>query len=413
MSRLFRNEAVEYSTRRLTGEVILASSVRSRVLAVLFVGVVFGALAFAASSSYARRETVPGWLVPEAGMIRLTAREGGVLTRLHVGEGDRVEAGQAIATVTLSSAVAAGDSYAALRETLAAERSAAATRSQARLASLEAEEAQLRRRLALLRRELGEVDRRSALQTQRVELARAEVARAESIAAQGFLPRRELEARRSAALTVEQEASQLVSQSLAHQREIEEISARLAAIPIDVRTARAEAVAADAGLDRTATETEASSVQVITATVPGRVAALSARLGQALSPGASVAVLTGADSRLVAELYAPSRASGFLREGQEVRIQYEAYPHQKFGAGEGVLASVSHTTLTPAEVPFPGLQSNEPVLRLEVDLADEAVSAYGRELPLRPGMLLTADVIVDRRTLLEWLLDPLYAAGRR
>lgn len=413
MSRLFRNEAVEYSTRRLTGEVILASSVRSRVLAVLFVGVVFGALAFAASSSYARRETVPGWLVPEAGMIRLTAREGGVLTRLHVGEGDRVEAGQAIATVTLSSAVAAGDSYAALRETLAAERSAAATRSQARLASLEAEEAQLRRRLALLRRELGEVDRRSALQTQRVELARAEVARAESIAAQGFLPRRELEARRSAALTVEQEASQLVSQSLAHQREIEEISARLAAIPIDVRTARAEAVAADAGLDRTATQTEASSVQVITATVPGRVAALSARLGQALSPGASVAVLTGADSRLVAELYAPSRASGFLREGQEVRIQYEAYPHQKFGAGEGVLASVSHTTLTPAEVPFPGLQSNEPVLRLEVDLADEAVSAYGRELPLRPGMLLTADVIVDRRTLLEWLLDPLYAAGRR
>lgn len=413
MSRLFRNEAVEYSTRRLTGEVILASSVRSRVLAVLFVGVVFGALAFAASSSYARRETVPGWLVPEAGMIRLTAREGGVLTRLHVGEGDRVEAGQAIATVTLSSAVAAGDSYAALRETLAAERSAAATRSQARLASLEAEEAQLRRRLALLRRELGEVDRRSALQTQRVELARAEVARAESIAAQGFLPRRELEARRSAALTVEQEASQLVSQSLAHQREIEEISARLAAIPIDVLTARAEAVAADAGLDRTATETEASSVQVITATVPGRVAALSARLGQALSPGASVAVLTGADSRLVAELYAPSRASGFLREGQEVRIQYEAYPHQKFGAGEGVLASVSHTTLTPAEVPFPGLQSNEPVLRLEVDLADEAVSAYGRELPLRPGMLLTADVIVDRRTLLEWLLDPLYAAGRR
>ena len=55
----------------------------------------------------------------------------------------------------------------------------------------------------------------------------------------------------------------------------------------------------------------------------------------------------------------------------------------------------------------------EPVFRVRVRLSQNAVSAYGEQMPLQPGMLLAADVIVDKRSLLEWLLDPLYAAGRR
>jgi hypothetical protein len=38
---------------------------------------------------------------------------------------------------------------------------------------------------------------------------------------------------------------------------------------------------------------------------------------------------------------------------------------------------------------------------------------HGQAVPLQPGMLVNADVVFDRRTLLQWLLDPLYAAGRR
>ena len=62
-------------------------------------------------------------------------------------------------------------------------------------------------RRAALSRELAETRRSIGLQEERLALARAEVARAETIAAQGFLPRRELEARRSAKLAVQQEAS--------------------------------------------------------------------------------------------------------------------------------------------------------------------------------------------------------------
>jgi membrane fusion protein len=413
VSDLFRKEAVTHATRRLAGEVVLASSLSSRVLAGLTIAVVFGGAIFAATASYARKETVVGWLTPEAGMIRLAARQGGVVSSIHVREGDRVAVGQPIATLTLSSALEGGDSFAALSRSLDAQGTAAQSRAAAAQAALGAEQRQLVARRVALNRELSETRRNLGLQEERLDLARAEVARAETIAAQGFLPRRELEARRSAELAVRQEASTLSSRALGYEREIGEVNARLAAIPIDIQAARADAASTRAGLDQQVTQAETLGRYVVVATVAGRVAALPVDAGQTVAPGAAVAVLTAGDSALEAELYAPSRAAGFVREGQEVRLLYQAFPHQKFGTGQGVVTSVSRTVLAPSEVAIPGLQVQEPVFRVRVKLAKDSVSAYGETLPLQPGMLLSADVVIDRRSLLEWLLDPLYAAGRR
>lgn len=413
MSELFRKEAVSHATRRLAGEVFLASSVSSRVLGGLLCIVILSGAIFASTASYARRETVVGWLTPEAGMIRLPARQGGVVSAFHVHEGESVTVGQPIATLTLSSELAAGDSFAALSRSLASQGEAAQARALSAREALEAESRQMTARRAGLTRELAEIRKRSGLQAQRLTLAQTEVSRAETIAAQGFLPRRELEARRSVALTLEQEASELSAQALTYEREIGEVDARLAAIPIDLAAARADAATARATLDQQVTQAETQAAYVVVATVAGQVAALPVNVGQTITPGAAVAVITAGNSPLEAEIYAPSRAAGFIREGQPVRLMYQAFPHQKFGTGEGVVSSVSQTVLAPPEVAIPGLTVQEPVFRVRVRMKRSDVSAYGSKVPLQPGMLLSADVVIDRRSLVEWLLDPIYAAGRR
>jgi membrane fusion protein len=48
-----------------------------------------------------------------------------------------------------------------------------------------------------------------------------------------------------------------------------------------------------------------------------------------------------------------------------------------------------------------------------VALAHEDIQAYGEVIPLQPGMLLTADVVFDRRSLIRWLFDPLFAVAQR
>lgn len=51
------------------------------------------AVVFAATASYARQETVTGWLLPPAGLIRQAARQGGIIEALHVQEGQIIRQG--------------------------------------------------------------------------------------------------------------------------------------------------------------------------------------------------------------------------------------------------------------------------------------------------------------------------------
>jgi membrane fusion protein len=48
-----------------------------------------------------------------------------------------------------------------------------------------------------------------------------------------------------------------------------------------------------------------------------------------------------------------------------------------------------------------------------VALARPDVDAYGDRIPLQPDMLLRADIILDSRALMSWILNPLLGVGER
>jgi membrane fusion protein len=51
--------------------------------------------------------------------------------------------------------------------------------------------------------------------------------------------------------------------------------------------------------------------------------------------------------------------------------------------------------------------------RVTVALAAQRVTAHGRALPLQPGMRVDADILLERRRLIEWVLEPLYSISGR
>jgi membrane fusion protein len=48
-----------------------------------------------------------------------------------------------------------------------------------------------------------------------------------------------------------------------------------------------------------------------------------------------------------------------------------------------------------------------------VALARQSIDAFGREVALQPDMTLSADVILEKRSLLEWLFEPLFGVRGR
>lgn len=413
MSELFRREAVHHATRRLEGTVILATPISVRTLGLLLAAVIFAAATFAAYGSYARKATVPGYLVPDQGMIRATSQMPGTLQSVMVHEGDVVKSGDRIAVLGLSAETSAGNVGEVVAKGLLSEAAAARSKAESRLAQLEVEKDQADSRLEKAEAELKEAEKQIALQGQRLELARGEVERGEAIAAKGFLARREVDTRRAAALTVEQELAGQRRQQAGIERDIGDIKARLASIPLEMDAARAEAQTAEAALAQRRAETEARRLQFITAPVSGRIAALPVTAGQPVVAGGTVAVIIPEGGKLEAELLAPSRSIGFVKPGQEVALSLQAFPYQRFGTVPGTIRSVSSTVLGPTEIALQGLKVEEPVFRIRVTLSREAMLAYGQTIPMQPGMLVSAEIVFDRRSLLRWLFDPIYAVGQR
>ena len=327
-------------------------------------------------------------------------------------KGTSWRAGARLAEIRIGSETAAGNVGELVAQQLRAEAEATRERARSRIERLNAETEQSAARLANLRVELEQIQRQAALQEQRLEIARQELARGEDIAARGLL--RAARARGQAAGRAwpsEQELAGQRRQIAAIEREIADINARMSAIIIEKETTGAESRSAEASLEQRIIDAEARRVQMVLAPIAGRVAALPVAAGQPVALGATVAVIVPQGGKLEAELLAPTRAVGFVRAGQEVSLMLQAFPHQRFGTVKGSVRTMSNTVLGPTEISIPGLSIQEPVFRVRVALSSDVIQAYGETVPLQPGMLLSADIVFDRRSLIQWLFDPLFAVA--
>ncbi len=185
----------------------------------------------------------------------------------------------------------------------------------------------------------------------------------------------------------------------------------------DAKIAQSDATAANAQMKEKHLNSEAAYSDHLTSPSDGVVTALQARTGGPVTPNQTLAIIVPTGKRtesngLEVELWAPSRAIGLVKPGTKVRIMYDAFPFQSFGAGHGVVREISLSPVMPNEMPIP-VETREQLFRIRVTLDSATLAAYGRVWPLTAGMRLTADLVLEERSLLDWLLAPLLAARKR
>jgi membrane fusion protein len=195
----------------------------------------------------------------------------------------------------------------------------------------------------------------------------------------------------------------------------------MASVESEADTARSRARAQLASLDAQRAALEQERVDrilqnraAIVAPAAGTIGAMLVERGQMVTTGTTLATLIPAGTTLEGHLYSPSRSIGFVRAGQDVLLRYLAYPHQKFGMHRATVTAVSRSAVSAGELGFvPPDSGREPLYRIKVALDAQAVRAYGRLEPLQPGMQVEADILLDRRHLIEWIFEPLLGlAGR-
>jgi membrane fusion protein len=141
----------------------------------------------------------------------------------------------------------------------------------------------------------------------------------------------------------------------------------------------------------------------------GRISALVATVGDHVSAETTLVSIIPEDSTLEGVLFVPTSKSGFVKLGQKVLLKYEAFPYQQFGIYESTIERVDKSILIPQDVKSIPIKIEEPFYRVIVSLQKQTVMVYGKPQQLTTGMLFNAVILGDKRSIWQWVMEPIYS----
>jgi membrane fusion protein len=413
---LFRREVLVEQQTQWLGTILLAPRLSHRlftVFAFVVTAIILSLLFFA---TYTRKARIGGWLVPEQGLVRVFAPQPGVVTALYVQEGATVRKGERLLALSAElQSAALGATQSEIARRLLARRDSLAAQRQQQQQLTQQQSRSLSARLVALQAEQDQLEREIVTQRTRLRLAGKSEERHQELLQRGFVSDQRAQEAQEDRLDQDLRLRALERSQMTMQRDRLLIESELRDLPLKSQAELASIERSIAAVEQELAETEARREIVIPAPEEGTVTTIQAEQGSRANSNVPLLSIVPAGAKLEANLFSPSRAVGFLQPGQRVLMRYQAYPYQKFGHYEGVLANVSRSAINPGELPAQliGLTSvvgaNEPVYRITVSLDKQEVMAYGQAMPLQPGMQLDADVVIETRKLIEWILDPLFA----
>ena len=377
------------------------------MIAWCIVAVLVVVITFLSFEQYARKETVIGYLTPTAGTAKIFVPQQGAIREVYVKEGQRVEKGQPLLAVETSQ-IAANDQDVnmTILSSLELQGNQLTHQVTAEQERAESEKARLTALTRGLNAEVSELEAQIENQNERIRVSSALVSSVIGLRAKGLISEPEYRQRELAALDQKQRLNALNQQLAAKQNQLTDTRYSLEQLPIiiagKIQSLRNELAATEQRI----AEISGRRAYVIRSPTAGHVSTLQATTGQFADPRRLQMEIIPTESTLQAELFVPTRAIGFVQPGKEVRILYEAFPYQQFGAYTGRVKNVSHTIVTKLDASGP-IELKEPAYRITAALDHLEVDAYGKKMSLQADMLLRADIILERRSLLRWILDPL------
>lgn len=404
---LFRRQAIQSLAERAPGRPICTMPrpwlwLNSLVL-LLFVSTAL----FISTVEYARKETVRGWLVAKGGVVRIASRTTAQVSHIAKGSGDHVEAGEPLIYLTTDTNLSDGRSKSeqALLQ-LQQEQREIDTQLELSTEQQSLDGASLQLQLQDFDTEAASLEARLTTQRQQIELSGDKLQRLEDAILDGAVTEWDVIRQQEDRSALQQELSRLEQDAASMQRERELLASRLSSVPVQAQIERSELRARHLQLSQLIAEQESRRLTVVNSPVSGIIAAIEVDAGSAVAQQQLLMTIVPRDMQLAAEIYVPSKAAGFVQTGQTVRIAYDAFPQQKFGTFAGQIDRVSDFVLLPGESPqsFPLLEAS---YKVRIEISDSAVATSIGTMGLRPGMLLAAEIILERRSLIEWLLEPL------
>lgn len=164
----------------------------------------------------------------------------------------------------------------------------------------------------------------------------------------------------------------------------------------------------------------------LTAPIDGTVQQLAVTtVGQVVTTGQPLMVIVPASDKLEVEALVENSDIAFVRPGQEATIKVDSFPFTRYGILHGTVTRVSADAVDQREAGMTGAavassrganassvssvpQMQGLVYPVVIELSKLSIQADGKDVPLTPGMTVTAEVRTGSRRVIQYLLAPLW-----
>ena len=417
MTELFRRQAVDHQRHKFHGAIVLTRSPWQTAVAAFFVLLVLALVVFASTQGFARKESVGGVLMPAGGVLRLVAPQAGIVMATPAAQGARVVAGQAVVALSAEQASASGPTQEAVARSLALRQGSLSDELQQQGLQVHQQALSLDARVTAVEAGLAQQEREIALQRERVQLVRDVAGRYPELVRSGAVSPVEAAEKQTELLDQQARLSEMERARGAAQAELATLRADRASLPLQAGRESAQMRREVQALAQAQAENESRRGTQVLAPQAGEIAALLAAPGQSVAAGQTLATLLPAGAALEAELWVPTRSAGFVRAGMPVWLRVDAFPYARYGQLPAHVREVSRSSVATRDLGDAGApaatapDAPDNVFRVLVTLDPDAPgdAALAWRASLKAGMHVQASLVAERRTLVQWALEPLAA----
>jgi multidrug resistance efflux pump len=119
---------------------------------------------------------------------------------------------------------------------------------------------------------------------------------------------------------------------------------------------------------------------------------------QNVKQGEKVLTIIPAESgSMIGKISLPLEGAGKVKINDQVNIQFDNYPHLQYGMVKGYVSNISAV-------------SDQDFYTVEVEFPDGLHSFYGKDIPFSQNMQGNAEILTDKKRVLERILEPVRSA---
>lgn len=422
---MFREEAIAAQREPQLGSVTINSTNMILLLVFGVAAIIASILIIMFFGTYTNRTTLTGFVLPENGILKVMTSTNGIVSEVLVKEYETVSKGQPLVKIRY-------DRYQNDRpeinqtiiEKIESRKNSILSNinqqrllhTRSRLASIEKVE-QLENEIFMLQNEIN-------LQKQLMSYAKKNESRLYELAAEGFVSPAAVQEKSEAAM-IQISRFQALKRSLSVlSRELGAVKLELSLSPMREASQISELELALKTIEQELIEAQSRKEWVLVAPQSGKISNINTQAGQTAGLEKVLMTIIPINAKLEAQIFATSKEIGFIKINQSVSIRYQSFPYQKFGHQKGKIIEVSKNPLFQNDLLYPLSnnskhesiiqsssselnRSTEPIYRIRIKLEKQDILAHGEKYAIQPGMQLESDVMLESRSIVEWILEPL------